>query len=38
LTEAIDQGYGHRAWLENDGDLKSLREDARFKALLARLD
>ncbi len=37
LTEAIDQGYGHRAWLENDPDLKGLREDERFKALLARL-
>jgi adenylate cyclase len=37
LTESIDQGYGHRAWLENDPDLKGLREDERFKALLARL-
>lgn len=38
LTEAIDQGYGHRAWVENDGDLETLREDDRFKKLLERLD
>jgi hypothetical protein len=37
LTESIDQGYGHRAWLENDPDLKGLREDERFKTLVARL-
>ena len=38
LTEAIDNGFGYRAWLENDNSLEALREDARFKALLNRLD
>ena len=37
LHEAIAKGSGPRAWLENDGDLKSLRGDDRFKALLERI-
>ena len=31
-------GFGYRAWLENDSDLDSLRDDPRFTALLERLD
>ena len=27
-----------QAWLENDNDLASLREEPRFRALLAKLD
>ena len=37
LNEAIDNGFGYRAWLENDNTLASLREDPRFEALLKRL-
>jgi tetratricopeptide (TPR) repeat protein len=38
LTEAIDNGFGYRAWLENDNQLEALRGDDRFQALLNRLD
>jgi tetratricopeptide (TPR) repeat protein len=38
LGQAIDQGFGYRAWLENDSDFDSLRNDARFQALLDKLD
>ena len=38
LTEAIDNGFGYRAWLEHDNHLEALRGDARFQALLNRLD
>ena len=38
LTEAIDNGFGYRAWLENDNQLEALRGDARFQALLNQLD
>jgi adenylate cyclase len=34
LQKAVDSGWGDRAWLETDGDLDSLRDDPRFKALL----
>lgn len=38
LAEAIDNGFGYRAWLENDNTLETLRGDPRFKQLLNRLD
>ena len=38
LSEAIDQGFGYRAWLANDNTLENLRDDPRFGALLDRLD
>ncbi|MDP2584364.1 MAG: protein kinase [Candidatus Palauibacterales bacterium] len=37
LERAVENGFGHREWLENDTDLDSLRDDLRFKALLQRL-
>jgi hypothetical protein len=37
LDEAIENGFGYRAWLENDNNLKNLRDDPRFATLLKRL-
>jgi len=37
LEKAIQNGFGHREWLENDSDLESLREEPRFQALLKKL-
>jgi len=37
LEKAIQNGFGHKAWVENDPDFKSLRELPRFQALLRRL-
>ncbi len=37
LGAAIENGFGHREWLENDTDLDSLRSDPRFQALQQRL-
>ena len=38
LDEAIENGFGYRAWLENDNQLENLRDDPRFADLLNRLD
>jgi adenylate cyclase len=37
LEEAIDQGFGYRAWLANDNSFDNLHDDPRFQALLERL-
>ncbi len=37
LDNAVQNGFGHREWLENDSDLDSIREDPRFNALLQKL-
>jgi hypothetical protein len=37
LSQAIENGFGHKEWLEHDSDLDSLRGDPRFKALLKKL-
>ena len=36
LEKAIQHGFGHREWLENDSDLDSVRDDPRFQALLQK--
>ena len=37
LEKAIQNGFGHREWLENDSDLEALRAEPRFQAMLQRL-
>jgi adenylate cyclase len=37
LDKAIQNGFGHRDWLENDSELDSIREESRFQALLRKL-
>jgi TolB-like protein/tetratricopeptide (TPR) repeat protein/predicted Ser/Thr protein kinase len=37
LEKAINNGFGHRRWIEHDSDLNSLRSHSRFQALLTRL-
>jgi serine/threonine protein kinase/tetratricopeptide (TPR) repeat protein len=37
LDKAIQNGFGHREWLEHDSDLDPLRQDLRFQALLKKL-
>lgn len=33
LESAVDKGWGHKDWLENDTDLDPLRDSPRFKAI-----
>ena len=37
IEKAIQNGFGHKEWLENDSDLDSLRAEPRFQAMLQRL-
>ncbi len=37
LQRAVDNGFGHKEWFENDSDLDSLREHPRFQSLLGDL-
>jgi tetratricopeptide (TPR) repeat protein len=37
LQRAVDNGFGHREWLDNDTDLAPLREDPRFRELRDRI-
>ena len=36
LSKAIDHGFGHWRWIENDTDLDSIRQEPEFANLLAR--
>ncbi|MGH7533955.1 MAG: hypothetical protein ACREMG_00070 [Gemmatimonadales bacterium] len=33
----MQNGFGHKEWIENDVDLIPLRDQPRFRALLERL-
>ncbi|MEO8193290.1 MAG: protein kinase [Gemmatimonadales bacterium] len=33
LERAVDNGFGHREWIDHDSDLNSLRDNPRFQAL-----
>ncbi|HTO28078.1 MAG TPA: tetratricopeptide repeat protein, partial [Devosia sp.] len=37
LERAVENGFGHREWIEQDPDLTALRVRPRYKALLERL-
>jgi len=37
LHQAVDNGFGHREWLDHDTDLDSVRDDARFRELRDRI-
>ena len=37
LDRAIQNGFGHREWLDNDADLNPLRENPKFQVLLQKL-
>ena len=37
LERAVQNGFGHREWIENDPDLETLRSHPRYLALLTRL-
>jgi TolB-like protein/Flp pilus assembly protein TadD len=37
LGQAIENGFGHKEWLQNDSDFDSIREDPRFQALIKKL-
>jgi serine/threonine protein kinase/tetratricopeptide (TPR) repeat protein len=37
LENAVKRGFSHRAWIENDSDLESLRAQPRYQALLQAL-
>jgi hypothetical protein len=37
LERAVDNGFGHREWLDHDSDLDPLRDSPRFAALRAKI-
>ena len=37
IEKAVEYGFGHREWIEQDGDLDTLRALPRFQQLLTRL-
>jgi tetratricopeptide (TPR) repeat protein len=34
LERAVDKGYAHKEWMENDPDLEPIRSSPRYQALL----
>jgi serine/threonine protein kinase/Tfp pilus assembly protein PilF len=34
LERAVDKGFGHREWIDNDPDLKPIRESPRYQAIV----
>jgi serine/threonine protein kinase/Tfp pilus assembly protein PilF len=34
LERAVDKGFGHREWIDNDPDLASIRENPRYQAIV----
>jgi adenylate cyclase len=37
LEKAVDEGFGHKAWVEHDSDLAPLHGHPRYQALLDRM-
>jgi len=37
LGKAVDNGFAHRVWLENDPDLEPIRKESRYGSLLERI-
>ena len=37
LEKSVQNGFGHKAWIENDSDFDSIRGDPRFGSLLQKL-
>jgi adenylate cyclase len=37
LERMFNKGWGKKDWIENDPDYDALREEPRFKAMMARL-
>jgi len=37
LEQAVDRGYGDKAWMEHDADLEPLRSSPRYQAILERM-
>ena len=37
LEDAVEVGFAHREWIENDNDLKPIRDHPRYLVLLDRL-
>ncbi|MBW2278488.1 MAG: tetratricopeptide repeat protein, partial [Deltaproteobacteria bacterium] len=38
LERSVRLGYSHRAWIENDSDLDSIRQSLRFKQIISLID
>ncbi|MEO8193293.1 MAG: protein kinase [Gemmatimonadales bacterium] len=34
LERAVDKGFGHREWIDNDPDLNSIRDNPRYQAIV----